>query len=536
MKWRILNKGKSENVIEVLLKNRGLKTKKQQQEFLNPLNPYTLTPKSLGINPKELKKAISRIKQAIKKKEKIIVYGDYDADGVCATAIVWETLHQLGAQVMPFIPKREEGYGLKVERIDQFKKEGIGLIITVDQGVVQIKQLLHSQKIGLDIIVTDHHVLGKEKPKALAVVHTTKLAGAGVAWFLAAHLRGEGLDLATIGTITDIVPLTGPNRSLVKFGLESVKKTKRPGLLSLFRSAGLDKNKLGVYEIGYLIGPRLNAAGRMDDPLDSLRLVCTINRQRAADLAKNLDEKNRQRQALMEQTTVHAREIWLKENSKSSLIFISDNSYQEGIVGLVAGKLMEEFYRPAVVIAEGKDWSKASARSIDEFNIVEAVRTCADILGPHGGHPKAAGFSVETKKISLLKKRLTKLAEKQLAKKELARILKIDLELDLSDLNFSFYQKISQMAPFGEGNPAPVFATRQVKVSNARLVGNDGKHLKLKVISSKSKVSFNAIAFGLGHLFSRLSPDKPVDIAYNLVLDEWNGEKKLQLKIKDIKI
>jgi single-stranded-DNA-specific exonuclease len=228
--------------------------------------------------------------------------------------------------------------------------------------------------------------------------------------------------------------------------------------------------------------------------------------------------------------------LWLRQDGQSALIFVHHRSYQEGIVGLVASKLMEEFYRPAVIVSRGKDWSRASARSIEEFNIVEAIRTCADILGAHGGHPRAAGFSVETAKIEPLKQRLIALAEKQLDKEKLKPVLRVDAEVDLSDLNFKLYNQLGKLAPFGMKNPQPIFATQGVKVVEAKTVGSGAQHLKSKVKSLKSKVEFDAIGFGMGNLYSQLSPEKPIDIAYNLLLDEWNDQKRLQLRLKDIKI
>lgn len=551
MRWRILQKLKVtrlpdgqksgklkvEEIVRILLRNRGLKTLRQQEEFLNPKPPERLTAKDVGISPLQVKKAINRIKKAIKNKEKIIVYGDYDTDGVCATAIIWETLHKFGGEAMPFIPKREEGYGLKTERLEEMAKDGVGLVITVDQGIVAVRPAQKAKELGIDLIITDHHVPGERKPKAEAIVHTTKLSGAGVAWFLAKELKSENyLDLATIGTVADVVPLIGPNRSLVKYGISTLRKTKRVGLLSLYQTAGISPEFIDTYEIGYLIGPRLNASGRMDDPLDSLRLICTKDKNRAEVLANKLEKKNRQRQALTEETTIHARSLWLKKDGQSALIFIGHKSYQEGIIGLVAGKLMEEFHRPAVVLAPRENHWVASARSIEEFNIIEAVRACADLLGPHGGHKKAAGFSIETSKIETLRQRLVKLAESQLDKKKLKPTLTIDMEVNLEDLNLSLYEKILKLAPFGEGNPQPVFASRHIKIVDAQSVGEGNQHLKLRVASDISHVTFEAIGFGFGHLFSQLSPEKPADIAYNLSVDEWNGQKKLQLKIRDIKI
>jgi len=539
VKWKILNKTKNKEIIKILLANRGLKGKKEIEEFLNPKKPEELTPKDVGLDLMQIKKAVQRIKKAIKKEEKIIVYGDYDTDGICATAILWEALHQLKANVLPFIPKREEGYGLKIERVEKMAKEGVKLIITVDQGIVACSQVERANKLGLDVIVTDHHVPGKKKPKALAIVHTTKLAGCGVAWFLAKCFQSKnenGLDLVTIGTITDMVPLIGANRSLVKYGLEEVQKTKRFGLQVLYDFAGLDKKKIGTYEVGFIIGPRINAAGRMDDSIESLRLVCTRNENRAIALAQEINQRNQERQVLTEKTVIHARGIWLKEGGKDNLIFVGDESYQEGIVGLVAGRLSEEFYRPAVVFSQGEEFSKGSARSIKEFNIIEALRSCAEILVAYGGHPRAAGLTVETTKISVLKEKLGEIAGKKLKDKDLSPSLKIDLELNLEEINFELYQQIMKLEPFGQDNLQPIFMSRQVSVVDARTVGNGQKHLKLRLSTPLSRLTFEAIGFGLGKFFSQLSPGKTVDIAYNLNLNDWNGNRKLQLKIKDIKI
>lgn len=547
-RWSILSedrRGKMEDrIIKILLANRGVKTEKEIKEFLNPSSPYDLAPKDVDISSKELAKALSRIKKAIKSKEKVVVYGDYDTDGVCATAIVWEALNKRGVEIMPFIPKREEGYGMKVERIDEFKKDGVSLVVTVDQGIVANAQVEHASKIGIDVIITDHHLKGKKKPKAEAIIHTTQLAGAGVAWFLANFLAKKfnqkklvpKLDLVTIGTITDVMPLLGVNRAIVKHGFLDVRQTKRPGLVSLYQSAGIAPEKIGAYEIGFIIGPRLNVSGRMDDPIDSLRLVCTPKPERAADLAQILEQRNRERQVLTDRLTNQARELWLKEDGKSNLIFVSHETFQQGVVGLVAGKLTEEFYRPAIVVAWGKEFSRASARSINEFNIAEAIRSCADILGSHGGHPLAAGFTVETKNLEKLRKRLVKIAEERLDSTKLTPVLKIDLELELEQLTLQLYQELKKLRPFGFGNPEPVFLTRNLIVKEASLVGGDSQHLKLLVTSHQSLITIPAIGFGLGERFSELSPEKKIDLAYNLIINEWDGNKELQLKIRDLRI
>lgn len=538
-----MHKGKSEEIIKILLANRGIKKEKEVKEFLDPPDPYSLDAKSLGISKTELEKAFKRIKKAKKFKEKVIVYGDYDTDGVCATATIWELVDGLGIQTMPFIPKREEGYGMKVERIEQFKKEGASLIVTVDHGIVANAQIEHAKKIGIDVIVTDHHLPGKKKPKAKAIIHTTQLAGVGVAWFLACYLAKKfnqeklipDLDLVTIGTITDVMPLLGPNRAIIKHGFADVRQTKRPGLIALYEQAGIVAENIGAYEIGFIIGPRLNASGRMDDPMDSLRLVCTREPERAESLAQAIEQRNRERQLLTDKTTAQARDLWLTQDGKSNLIFVSHETFQEGVVGLVAGKLTEEFYRPAIVVAWGKEFSRASARSINEFNIVEAIKSCADILGPHGGHPLAAGFTVETKNLEKLRKRLVKIAEEKLDPTKLSPTLKIDLELGFEQLTLELAKKIEKLNPFGFGNPEPVFLNRNLVVEEATLVGNDSQHLKITVNCQLSAVSFRAIGFGMGQRFSELSPEKKIDLAYNLIVNEWNGNKELQLKLKDFR-
>jgi len=541
--WQILSKIKSkkgelktEEVIKILLDNRGLKTLAQQKEFLNPENPRTITAKELDIPEKEIKKAVAMIKKAITTKEKIIIYGDYDTDGVCATAILWETLYGLGAEVMPFIPKRDEGYGLKVERIEEFAKNGVKIIITVDQGIVAYTQAECAKKNKVDLIITDHHALGKKLPKAFSIIHTLKLSGAGVSWFLAKQLGEPDLDLVTIGTIADLMPLTGANRSLVTFGLQALQKTKRIGLQKLFAKAGIKPETISTYEVGYLIAPRINAAGRIEDPMDALRLLCVKNEEKADLFAQILEEKNKERQIMMEQMTIHAREVWLKEDSKGKLIFISDTSYEEGIIGLIAGKLTEEFYRPSIILTRGEKYSKASARSIYGFNIVEAINTCSDLLDSCGGHEMAAGFSVENSKLEELKNRLIALAEKNINEEMLKPRLRIDMQLDLADLSLVLASSLEKLAPFGLGNPEPVFVSHNLQVVDVRTVGSDGKHLKLKVTDSDGKNTIEAIAFGMGSQLAAMTNNKSVSMAYNLDINEWNSERKLQLRIKDIKI
>ncbi len=545
MKWKLLNKQPikdKDQLLKILLKNRGLKTKKEIDEFLNPKKIKDLTAKDLGLSTVEIKKAIKRIKTAIKNKERIIVYGDYDADGICGAAILWEALAKLKAQALPFIPTRLEGYGLNFKKIEEFAKQGVKLIITVDHGITAGKAISKAKELGVEVIVCDHHVIDKRRypQKAKAVVHSTLIAGATTGWFLVNRLldlksNSFGLDLVAIASVTDMVPLLKANRSLVKYGVEALRETERIGLLSLFNFANLNRGTIGVYEIGFIIGPRLNASGRVEDPMESLRLLCTLSENRAISLAQRIDQKNKERQSLTKKTVLHARGLYLAEEKKGSLIFIAHESYQQGIIGLVAGKLMEEFYKPAIVVSKGEKFSRASARSVDEFNIIQAIQICAPLLTSSGGHPKAAGFNFKTEKIETLKNKLSKIVEESLAKVDLSPTVKIDAQLDLEMLNFNLHEILKKLHPFGRSNPEPVFKSSKVKVIDAQLMGSENQHLKLKVTDG-SDLLLEAVGFNMGEFYSKLSTDKPVDLAYNLFVNEWNGSRRLQLKLKDIRI
>lgn len=553
-KWHILGKVKgqksdvkSEDIIPILLLNRGLGTKKDIENFLHPLEPSMLAAKDVGIDSSSLKKAITRITKAIKNKESVVVYADYDADGITAGAIMWETLHTLGAQVMPYIPHRvEEGYGLSTKGIDAVRAQyDPSLIITVDHGITAKDKVAYCKSLGIDVIVTDHHV----KPDALpdcTIVHTTNLCGAGVSWFTAKELMksfsagsestDELLALASIGTIADLVSLTGANRSIVKLGLQQLNKTKRVGLVALMRDAGLIGGELTTYDVSHVLAPRLNAMGRLVHAMDALRLICTRQADKAALLATQLGLTNKERQKLTIDTSLHAKKI-VDERAKETLpklLFVAHETYNPGVIGLVAGKLVEEYYRPAIVVALGPEVSKASARSITGFNIVEAIRSCKDILIDVGGHPMAAGFTVETKNIDLLKSRMEAFAAKNLKDELLTRELRIDMELPLTEVTAKLWNELRNFEPFGFGSPEPVFATRGVTVLDARLVGAEGKHLKLGVRSQGIGNRIDAIAFGFGQLYGKIKPDKPINIAYTIDINVWNGNKKLQLKVKDI--
>ena len=364
MNWQILSKA-SKDIIETLLKNRGIKDKK---EFFEPLDPLKIPLKSLNIKESEIKKAIDRIKKARENKESVIVYGDYDADGITATAIMWETLHEFGLDVLPHIPDRfEEGYGINTESVTKLKARtpNLKLIVTVDNGIVAYEGIKKAKDLGIDVIVVDHHQKGTKKLATPYVLHATAVCGSALAWFFAKELsltRGalvSGLELAAVGTIADQMPLIGINRSIVKYGLKQLNKTKRPGLLALFEEAkiGLAPRSLGevgTYEVNYIIAPRINAMGRLAAGIDSLRLLCTKRTDKALKLSKLLSKTNFDRQKIVDEAVVHAQSE-VRGKSKGHIdkvIVLAHKSYHEGVIGLVAGKLVEEFYRPVIVLSK----------------------------------------------------------------------------------------------------------------------------------------------------------------------------------------
>jgi single-stranded-DNA-specific exonuclease len=524
-------------IVSRLIANRGLTAKKDIEQFLHPKSPYSLTAADVGIDKQSLQKALTRIKDAIAKKEQIIVYADYDADGITAGTIMWETLHKMGASVMPYIPHRvEEGYGLSKKGIANVVEQyHPTLIITVDHGITGWEKVEYARSLGIDVIVTDHHTKPEKLPDC-TIVHTTSLCGAGVSWFVAKELCGvkndEHIALAAIGTIADLVPLVGANRSIVKFGLAAINKTSRVGLDALFSEAGLTKGALTTYDISHALAPRLNAAGRLVHAMDALRLLCTGQADRAMILARKLNLTNKDRQQLTVDTALHAKQSVDDKGPVPKLLFVAHDTYNQGIIGLVAGKLVETYYRPSVVLAQGELISKASARSISGFNIVEAIRSCSDLLIDVGGHPMAAGFTVETKNLEALGARLLSLAEAQLDDDKLVRTLRIDVEMPLGSATVALWEALSDFEPFGFGSVEPVFSTRGVEVVESRLVGKDGKHMKLKLRDKGLVV--DAIAFGLGELYPSLRPEKPIDVAYSIDMNVWNGRSSLQLKVKDI--
>lgn len=535
--WKLLHRGyprSQDEAIKILLTNRGLTSKKDQERFLSPSLDELF---SLELSGSE--EALARIKKAIDKKERIVVYADYDCDGICGTAILWETLYELGANVFPYVPHRiKEGYGLSKDALLALSKNGTTLVITVDQGIGAKEEIDYARSLGIDVIVTDHHLPPKILPKAI-IVHTTKLSGSGVAFILSAKIiRAFGkdkeeilskLDLATIATIADMVPLVGPNRTIVRFGLDYLKNTKRPGLCAIYKLSRLRSGKISTYDVSHVIAPRINAMGRLEHGLESLKLLLTKSEQKARELAKILNDTNIKRQRLTEAHLGLGKELY----DKGPVGIIIHKDFHEGVIGLIAQKLVEEFYKPMVVIAKGDKFSKGSARSVNGLNIVEALRACEEHLVEVGGHPMAAGFKIETKKLKPFAQKLESVCQKRLTEKVISPTLSVDCSLSLEYIDFDLFNRLQEFSPFGVGNPEPVFLTKELAVEDVRLVGSLSNHVKLQLGGNPKSVE--AIGFGFRERAFSLRAGMGIDVVYAVTKDSWDGKDRIFLKLKDFR-
>lgn len=533
--WRVLEEN-PKDLRSTLLKNRHVK---DADSFFKPYL-YKLTSPDKFFS--DLDKTTERIKKAIKGKELIYIYGDFDADGISGTAILWETIDYLGGRVLPFIPHREkDGYGIHSDAIENLAKAGAKVIISVDCGITAVEEAKLAKRAGVDLIITDHHSRQYETPKAYSIIHTDKLAGSGVAFMLAKALlesfnRGsdeqyfKNLGLAAIGTIADMVPLLEDNRIIATNGLHSLNYSDRIGLKALCVEAGLNK-KISTYEVGFIISPRLNAAGRMEHALDSLRLLLTKKKERAFQIAHQLSLTNKARQEAVRKSLEYSKRF-LNNNTGAKILISHHTDYLPGIIGLVAGRLVDEFYRPAIVISENTPLSKGSARSIKGFNITEALGHQKKNLHNYGGHPMAAGFSIEKEKIPIFKEKILNYAEKTLNKEDLRPILDIDADLKVDDLNPELLLLMKEFEPFGVANSEPTFVTKGFEVMSVKTVGDGGKHIRLVLRGQNYKV-FHCVGFGLGE--KTIDKGDFVDVVYNIKEDDWNGSKRLELKLKDFK-
>ena len=529
-------------LIAQLLYNRGIK--------LEDIGPFLSAEPGLEGNPfllPDIPQAVSRVYKALLAREKIAVYSDFDVDGVTAAVILVEGLSRLGAEVIFYIPDRfSEGHGLKISALEKLQAQGADLVITADCGVTDLAEVKHAQKIGIDVVITDHHIPLGSLPQAIAVVDPKRkdsvypypdLAGAGVAFKLLQALFHKDskekwlasfLDLLALATVTDLVPLVGENRYLVKEGLRELNNSSRTGIQEMVKLAGLKLGELATEDISWVLGPRLNAAGRMNNASTSYQLLTTQSPEEARLLALELEENNAERQKLTREVLSRARE---KVANKVHLpvLIEGDESYSVGVIGLVAGKLANEFYKPAIIINLGPELCQGSCRSIAEFNIASALAECHDLLTAFGGHPLAAGFTVARQNLAQLEQRLMSLAMDQLGHLDLRPELAIDAELPLSILAGDTFNLIQKLSPFGRGNPQPTFLTRGVEVVECRNFGNHGEWLRLKL--KQGNVTWQAVDFESQR--KREEIPSRIDIVYNLEKRRWNGEEVLRLNLLD---
>jgi len=532
-------------LLRQLLYNRGITDAASARDFMDAApsryDPFLLC---------DMEVAVERLLQAVDRQEKIAVYGDYDVDGVTSTVLLVQVLRRLGANVREYIPNRfDEGYGLNREAISHLAEMGVRLVVTVDCGIRSPEEVEHAHSLGVDVIISDHHHPQETLPAALAVVchrrpdntyPDTNLAGVGLAYKIAQALLSrrpvpgveaeDWLDLVALGTVADLVPLTGENRKLVRAGLNRMRLGYRQGLVSLAQAAGVSLPRVTANEIAYYLGPRLNAAGRLESALAAFELLNSDDVFQTGMLAQRLDDQNRERQKLTLQTQVQA-EALARETGLENLLFAVHPNFNSGIVGLAASKLVETHYRPAVVGQMGEEFTRASCRSIPEFHITEALDACRDLLVRHGGHAMAAGFTVRNENLPELIRCLREITNQALGERDLCPTIRADAELRLSEPMASLMPMLDLLQPFGQGNPEPQFISRDLRIIRAKPVGSEGQHLRLTV--ADKHVFFDAIAFRQGEWASRL-PER-VDLVYQFERNVWNGRETLQLNVKDIK-
>jgi len=520
---------------------------------------------------KDMPRAVERILAAIRAGESIAVYGDYDCDGVTSCALMMNVLSSLGARAQVYIPDRfDEGYGLNAHALDKLRAQGVSLVITVDCGARAIHEAAHARHIGLDLIITDHHELeGDAIPDAVAVIDPKRpdcpyackhLAGVGVAFRLAQCLlrvardagmpRGEVteaslLDFVAIGTVADVVPLTSENRPLVRAGLKQLNTAPRLGVRALMQSASLRVGAVNAGRVGFAIGPRLNAAGRLESALAAYELLSCSDEDVATELAAKLNQQNTERQSVTARVARDAEQQAMNEgdgqhDAPPALLFAASHDYNPGVIGLAAARLVEKHYRPAVVISTANGEARGSCRSVNGFHITRALDECRDLFARHGGHAAAAGFTMDAQRVDELRGRMNAIAMRDRPANGWQRAIGADAELTLRDLTWQAFNELEQLEPHGMGNPKPTFVARGARLVNVYRMGKpegdaQPPHLKLR-LSDDRRVVWDAVAWRMGDRINELHEGAAIDVAFQFDANEWNGERRLQLEVKDFVI
>jgi single-stranded-DNA-specific exonuclease len=536
-------------ILRQILFNRGYPTEAEARAYLNAKPDFDTDPFQMT----GMREAVERIQTAIQQNEPIAIYGDYDVDGVTSTALLVETLTLFNANVRGYIPNRfEEGYGLNNNALDELKASGVKLVITVDCGIRSPNEALYARALGLDLIISDHHHPAEgDLPPAFAVINPKQpgdkypdkdLAGVGIAYKIAeallslqpsAFILDSLLDLVALGTVADLAPLVGENRILVRKGLKQMKQTLRQGLFSLAAVSDIKLDKVNAGNIGFSLGPRLNAAGRLKEALAAYELLITKDSSRAGELAQLLNVQNRERQSITREMQTQAEAIALADDPKAYLLFAAHEDFNSGVIGLAASRLTDTYYRPAIVASKGEEETRGSCRSIPEFHITDALDKCTDLLVRHGGHAAAAGFTVKNENLAELITRLKSIAKDQLSNADLNPTVTADKEVSLADIRPELFEKcLKYLEPTGYGNPNAVFVARNVNVKKARTIGADAKHLKL-LLEDDAGYTHDAIGFRLGEWQKKMPPR--VDILFTYEPNEYNGKVNYQLNLKDLR-
>ena len=529
--------------------SRGIEDSGYVKAFLNPDISRMHDPFLMD----GMEAAVGRILKALENDEEILIYGDYDVDGVISTSILYRFLCSLGIRVQYYIPDRmEDGYGLTMPVTEKIMEMNISLMITVDCGITSVEEVDRLQENGIQIIVTDHHECKETLPDALAVINPHKagcdypfkeLCGAGVALKLIHALciksgrdadYQEYLDLAALATIADVVPLLGENRIIAGFGTKKMLVTDNQGLKALIREAGFADKPISSYNVAFGLAPRVNAAGRLGSAARGVRLFTTDDRVMAEALARELDEENRKRQdtenSILEEAITYVETELDAVNEK--VLVVCGEGWHHGVIGIVASKIEDRYSRPCIVISVEKEVGKGSARSIKSFNIFKALNFCADLLERFGGHEMAAGITINADKISEFRSRINTYADSILTAVDMMPCIKLDTVLERGDITQESVMELEGMAPFGEGNPNPLFGYRAFNVSDIRTLSS-GKHLKLRL--ADGSLSTEAVGFSLGELAGSFTAGEAVDIAFTPEINKWNGSERLQLNLRDIR-
>ncbi|HTE47294.1 MAG TPA: single-stranded-DNA-specific exonuclease RecJ [Gemmatimonadaceae bacterium] len=533
-----------------LLAIRGYGATDDAKVYLRPRLDQLSEPSCLT----DLDRAVERLVRALRDNETILVHGDYDVDGICSTTLMVRTLAALGANAVPFIPSRlHDGYDLTDAGVRAAHSAGAKLVVTCDCGTSAHGPIAALQASGVDVIVTDHHLPGGPLPSAYALLNPKRpgcaspdkdLAAVGVAFKLALALtRAVGgnenvvynmLDLVALATIADVAPLRGENRVLVRYGLKLLNDAPRPGLRAMIRAAGLEGKALTAGRIGFILAPRLNAAGRLGSALRGVELLMTLNEQEANPIARELEELNARRQEIDRATLAQARGLVEQMDLANTYgIVLAEQGWHAGVIGIVASRIVEEFGRPTMLIALDGAEGKGSGRSISAFDLHHGLTQCADLLIRYGGHKAAAGVTIAAERVGEFAARFNEVAASQLTEDDLVPELRVDLELSLEHANEELESLLRHMEPCGIGNPSPLFVARKVKVSAApRVVGKDG----LKVTLSVNGKELVALGWGMGPRIKELELGATIDVAFRLERDEFNGRSRLQARLADFRV